>query len=671
MPEQDYRVYLAGLAFDPLSEPPAPPPDRDSYYVVQFFGPLTREQQQHLRTTYGLSLSDYVPNLAYLERLSPQKLSELSRDRLYRAHLPYETKYKISPSIEEDAWRENDAVEPRLRLVLFPEADVDEIVSAINLAWATQFRTKAGDAGEGMSEPKRREDDDLFKLFDDRPLGGQRQLIFFLPSAEPLVQVASLEGVRWVEEAKPPDRDARLASPGAVTSGVIQSGTRGQTPIWEQGIAGLDQVIGVTDGRPDLEHCHLRDPENDLPGAAHRKVQGSRHSDGAKLSDHGMAVVSIAAGTKFDTPAKDDLNKGVAYEARLSLDNDEDVDNQQTMMAVLDNQRLDGARTHSNSWHINDPSYNQIDYAVDQFVWLNEQHLVCSSSGNKKEKPGAPATAKNALSVSASGNAGREMEFRDGVSTPPADGRRKPEICAPGCGIKAANVTDGKCSAPTKSCAASWAAPVIAGAAALVRQYYLEGWYPTGRRTKADGRDFVSAALVKATLLNSTVDMTKVAGYPSAKEGWGLVKLDNSLFFAGGPRKLFVDDVPNASGLHTRDSKTYEVKIQDSGQALKITLCWSDPPPGVFGTGPALVNDLDLIAEAPDGQIFFGNNIDTATGFSNPGVAPPDNRNNVEMVIIDRPTPGAWKITVRSAAANVGQTGQGQGFALVVTASLP
>jgi hypothetical protein len=384
-----------------------------------------------------------------------------------------------------------------------------------------------------------------------------------------------------------------------------------------------------------------------------------------------MAVVSIAAGRKFNTPEpKDDRNKGMAYEARLSLDSDEDVVDKQTMMAVLDKQRLDGARTHSNSWHIKDPSYNQIDYAVDQFVWLNEQQLVCGSSGNKKEEPGPPATAKNALSISASGNAGHEMEFRDGVSMPPADGRRKPEICAPGCGIRAANVTGGKCSASMKSCEASWAAPVIAGAAALVRQYYVEGWYPTGRKVAGHARsDFVSAALVKATLLNSTVDMKAVPGYPSVKEGWGLVKLANTLLFEGGPRRLFIDDVKNSAGLHKEESKTYEIRIQDDSQPLKITLCWSDPPPGVFAGERVLVNDLDLIVTSPGpvAQTFYGNNIDTDTGFSKIGKVR-DDKNNVEMVIIRNPTPGPWKITVKSTATNVGESGQG--FALVATASI-
>lgn len=670
MSEEDYRIYLAGAAFDPLTAPVAPPPDRDSYYVVQFFRPLTREEQQHLRAAHGLSLSDYVPNFAYLERLSPQTLDAISHDSLHRAHLPYEAKYKISPSIGEDAPAVGGL---RLRLVLFPEADVNEIASAINLAWGTVLRAKAGDAGGGVSELERTEAAAQLKRFDDTALGGQRQLIFFLPSAELLTQIAGLPGVRWIEEAKPPDRDATtVAPPEPNPAGIIQSGTPGKTPIWENGITGLGQVIGVTDGPPDLGHCQLRDPEDDLPGSSHRKVQGTRHqaaTDLSDLSDHGTAVVSIAAGRNINvgTP-EEDRNKGMAFDARLSLDHDGDVVDKETMMAVLDNQRRDGARTHSNSWHIKDPSYNQIDYAVDRFVWLNEEHLVCGSSGNCHEKPGAPATAKNALSVSASGNAGQEMELRDGVERQPVDGRRKPEICAPGCGIKAANVSRGRCSAPTKSCAASWAAPAIAGAAALVRQYYSEGWCPTGRKVEADARSFVSAALVKATLLNSTVDMTGVPGYPSVGEGWGLVKLSNSLFFPGGPRKLFVVDVPNASGLHTGESRTQEVRVEDSGQPLKITLCWTDPPPGVFGKGPSLVNDLDLVVDAPGGPSFFGNNINTATGFSNPFDAATDKLNNVEMVIIERPTPGAWSITVRSAATNVGQTGQG--FALVATASL-
>jgi hypothetical protein len=150
-----------------------------------------------------------------------------------------------------------------------------------------------------------------------------------------------------------------------------------------------------------------------------------------------------------------------------------------------------------------------------------------------------------------------------------------------------------------------------------VHQYYLEGWYPTGTKRAENAIAHPSAALVKATLLNSTADMEGVEGYPNYKEGWGLVRLTNTLFFAEeGTRKLFVRDVPNASGLRTRESHTYSVAVRDDSRPLKITLVWSDSP-GLASVARPLVNDLNLIVISPDGKkTFRGNQFDSESGLS-------------------------------------------------------
>ena len=69
-----------------------------------------------------------------------------------------------------------------------------------------------------------------------------------------------------------------------------------------------------------------------------------------------------------------------------------------------------------------------------------------------------------------------------------------------------------------------WATPHIAATAALARQYYTEGFYPTG--TRQPHHAFTpTGALLKATLINGTIDMTNEPGYPSDLEGWGIIRL--------------------------------------------------------------------------------------------------------------------------------------------------
>ena len=83
------------------------------------------------------------------------------------------------------------------------------------------------------------------------------------------------------------------------------------------------------------------------------------------------------------------------------------------------------------------------------------------------------------------------------------------------------------------ACATSWATPNAAAAAVLVRQYFIEGWYPSGEK-EARNAFTPTGALLKAVLLNSTVDMTGGSpGTPHATEGWGLIRLDRTLVFCG------------------------------------------------------------------------------------------------------------------------------------------
>ena len=52
----------------------------------------------------------------------------------------------------------------------------------------------------------------------------------------------------------------------------------------------------------------------------------------------------------------------------------------------------------------------------------------------------------------------------------------------------------------------SMATPITAGLSALVRQYFTEGWYPTGQKNPSDGYS-PSAALMRAMILTSGVDL--------------------------------------------------------------------------------------------------------------------------------------------------------------------
>src|SRR5262249_4335684 len=139
-----------------------------------------------------------------------------------------------------------------------------------------------------------------------------------------------------------------------------------------------------------------------------------------------------------------------------------------------------------------------------------------------------PENAMSVLGVSATWDTPFQDMHADGGAGPTLDGRRKPEILAPGrLTVSAASWTP--CDVTTDS-GTSMACPVIAGAAVLTRQYFAAGYYPSGAPRGADAVT-PSGALLRALLVNSSVDMTAEAGYPSDVEGWGRLLLDNSLYF--------------------------------------------------------------------------------------------------------------------------------------------
>jgi hypothetical protein len=66
-----------------------------------------------------------------------------------------------------------------------------------------------------------------------------------------------------------------------------------------------------------------------------------------------------------------------------------------------------------------------------------------------------------------------------------------------------------------------------------------------------------TGALIKAVLVNTSVDMTGVAGYPSNAEGWGRLVLDETLHFAGDPGRMWAVDVRRAQGLTTSGQREF------------------------------------------------------------------------------------------------------------------
>ncbi len=630
------HILLQAAQFDPRDGSPQLPPelsaeedDGPDYFIVQYRQPVERRHRQRVEALGG-SIIAYVPMRALLLKLTPPAATALRADADVRWVGLYQPAYRLSPQ----AGRRQFSNPHRL-------AD-DHLWLTLDIFPGEDLRTVAADLHALGAEVVARSESPF----------ARRLKIRAAPRLLP--ELAHIRAVQWIEEW------GEFTLRNNDTRWVVQSNVAGLTSIWNHGLHGEGQIVGHIDSRIKHDSCYFEDPFNNTPGPDHRKLVAYRSTGGLGQGSHGTHTAGIIAGDQEPLGGTIDGN-GIAYRARISHTDWNDItgfgNTASNLAEYLTYAHDDGARVHTNSWG-DDGTTEYTTWArdIDQFSRLHEDDLVGFAVTNLSALK-TPENAKNVLAIGATYQAPNQHQHSSGGQGPTADGRRKPELYAPGRYIYSAQLA---VCATTSQSGTSMACPAIMGAAALVRQYYVEGWYPTGNLNPGDAM-VPTGALLKATLLNAGVDM-EPPGYPTFTEGWGRLLLENSLYFDGDSRNLQLWDVRHADGLETGEVLEFAFETISDDEPLRVTLVFTDEP-AVLGATYTPVNDLDLEVVSPT-TTYRGNML--SDGWSVPG-GDADPLNNVEMVLLENP--GVTSYQVRVIGTQIAGS-EPQGFAIVVTGDL-
>ena len=365
----------------------------------------------------------------------------------------------------------------------------------------------------------------------------------------------------------------------------------------------------------------------------------------------------------------------------------------------------DGARISSNSWGSSDNSYSVDAQQYDALVRDaqltgspfpaagNQEYIIVFAAGNDGPGPntvGEPSTAKNVITVGAAenvnpfggsdacavgdsgaNNANDIIDFSG--RGPTSDGRKKPDIVAPGTHVTSAVAQSaianpagtglgsqlscfdgsGVCGGVggsnffpagqqwyTASSGTSHSTPAVAGAAALIRQHFLNQSLPPP-----------SPAMTKALLMNSARYLNGVGAndtLPSNSQGMGEVNL-NAYFDLFATAHTFRDQRPAETFTASGQQRVISGTVADNTKPFRVTLAWTDPPGPTSGN--AYVNNLDL--EVTVGGNTYKGNVFSGAFSATGGTA--DTRNNVESVYLPAGVTGPFLITVK--ATNIAGNG--------------
>ena len=600
--DADYAVKLAKREFIPvkLANPVAKSAAlADRHILIQFDGPIDQAGRDQM-TEAGIEILEYVPNFAYTARLAgsiDQSDLDYYGIRWFDALEPSD---KIAPLLNDIGigdWARRNGGRAQFSIILHQDENPD--------LWADEFAQNWGAQIIGVD-----------------PIGNSVDLI--LPEMA-YYRAAELDAVMWVKQVNPPQMIDNNISRQCTGAETLQ-----QAPY---SLDGSGMVISEWDGG----HAELSHP--DMIGRVF-------HADAA--SDHYHAT-HVAGTVMGNGAASGGTYRGMAPAATLFSwlwwsSSSELFGEYSTAINGF------GAEIATNSWGIGvgDPAteatcdailgtYMTENKTIDNVVRgsTGKPIVICWSAGNQRGSAtkycgsigwtwntiGAYSTSKNIITVGNIDGSTYAMDY--GSSWGPCDdGRIKPDVVGPGVGVTSCDVGGGYATLS----GTSMSTPAVAGTAALLLQQ--------GHASRP-GHTFLSST-IKGILINTAIDRPPTG--PDYMYGYGRLGGVAAVEKIMGGDSSYIESEISSGEVHL-----YDLTVP-SGEDLRVTLVWDDPGATAV-SGPALVNDLDLILIDP----FSGEEYPWILNGDEPGQAAMkgiDRLNNIEQVDVFDPTPGLWKARV-------------------------
>jgi hypothetical protein len=609
------------------------PKETYSIFLLQFIGPIKEEWKYELE---GMDVKFYfsVPSFAYLVKIKGNALSPIKEKRFVRTAGYIPPILKVSTDLLNNLKEFMD-----INIVATKELDFDKFVSSIGVSKENASISIIGEYS--------------FLIVKKLP-------------ASKLANAYNNPDVLAINKVEP----AKIFNAEAAQVVTIRDGSDNNNV---NGLEGEGEVVAVGDTglcNGDLTTLHPGFPSAKII-ATHFYPEVAGNTDWADNSTtHGTHVSGTILGTGAgDTAYPSGRYKGMAPQAGLVMQSLKypGIPNAVAPPAystLFGDAYSDGARIHSDSWGGGPVGgYSSEPQLIDTYLWENKDFIAVFAAGNNAPNITTQGTAKNIVTAGAVQNnkSGYNPLIVPSFSCrgPIHDSRIKPDVVAPGQYLRSTYKDGGY----VNMSGTSMSTPVTAGALAIIREYYRKKAIPAVANPPA--------ALLKATLINGCfndglMDYTGTNLYiGNYISGWGRVDVSQAIYPEEGKLKFYNE----TTGLLTGNKKEYYLNAYTDFAPVKATLVWTDypgTPKQANDTTKDLVNDLDLKIIGPGNVEYHGNRFRSNTNYSMANPVGYDDVNNVEVINIEKPTIGQYKIEVIGKNISVGP----QPFALVVSGTV-